>query len=104
MKMSITSDPRENHILATVSENEYELLAPHLELVHLSCSEILFDAKDKLQYIYFPTTAITSLLCCLEEGTSVEVAMVGSEGILGVFALMGDRNEALTQALINVSG
>ena len=40
----------------------------------------------------------------MEEGTSVEVAMVGSEGILGVFALMGDRNEALTQALINVSG
>jgi len=103
MKMPITCDSRENHILRTLKQNEYELLQPHLELIATSRAEVLFEAYDKLQYIYFPVTATASLLCCLEDGVSVEVAMVGSEGILGVSALMG-REETLTQAIINIPG
>ncbi|SFF26739.1 Crp/Fnr family transcriptional regulator [Nitrosomonas sp. Nm166] len=102
--MSITCDPRENHILRALRQAEFELLEPHLELITMSRAEILFEANDKLQYIYFPVTATASLLCCLEDGTSVEVAMVGNEGILGVSALLGGRNLALIQAIINVAG
>ncbi len=101
--MTITCDPRENHILYALRQAEFELLEPHLELTTMSRAEVLFEAYDKLQYIYFPVTATASLLCCLEDGVSVEVAMVGSEGILGVSALMG-RDVALTQAIINIPG
>lgn len=102
--MSITCDPRENQILCALKQAEFEHLAPHLELVTLSRSEVLFEPDDKLQYVYFPVTATASLLCCLADGTSVEVAMVGNEGVLGVSALMGTRNVALTQAIINLTG
>ena len=102
--MSITCDPRENQILRALRQAEFEHLAPHLELVTLSRSEVLFEPNDKLQYVYFPVTATASLLCCLEDGTSVEVAMVGNEGVLGVSVLMGTRNVALTQAMINLTG
>lgn len=101
--MTITCDPRENHILYALRQTEFELLEPHLELTTMSRAEVLFEAYDKLQYIYFPVTATASLLCCLEDGVSVEVAMVGNEGILGVSALMG-RDVALTQAIINIPG
>lgn len=102
--MAIICDPRENHILRALRQAEFELLEPHLELITMSRAEILFEANDKLQYVYFPVTATASLLCCLEDGTSVEVVMVGNEGILGVSALLGSRNLALIQAIINVTG
>lgn len=103
MKMSVTCNPRDNHILYALKKTEFKLLEPHLELTALSRAEVLFEAYDKLQYVYFPVTATTSLLCCLEDGVSVEVAMVGNEGILGVSAFMG-RNEGLLQAIVNIPG
>lgn len=101
--MLITSDPRENHILSALSDSEFELLEPHFELVTMSRGQVLFEVNEKLQYIYFPITAVASSLCCLEDGTTVEVTMVGNEGMLGVSSLMG-TNEALTQAIIIMSG
>lgn len=101
--MPITYDPRENHILYALRQSEFERLVPQLELVTMARSEVLFEANDKLQYLYFPTTAVTSLLCCLEDGTSVEVAMVGNEGVLGVSVLMG-KNETLTQVIVSKAG
>jgi CRP-like cAMP-binding protein len=100
--MSIICNPRENHILRALGQSEFELLAPHLELIKMSRAEILIDANEKLNYLYFPLTAVASLLCCLEDGTCVEVAKVGNEGILGVSALMSDR--ALTRIVVNVGG
>lgn len=103
MESIITCDPRDNHILCALTKPEFELLVPHLELTTLSRSEVLFEAYEKLQYIYFPVTATASLLCWLEDGITVEVAMVGKEGILGVSALMG-REESFTQVLIRQPG
>ncbi|PSJ15754.1 Crp/Fnr family transcriptional regulator, partial [Nitrosomonas supralitoralis] len=70
--MLLTScDPKKNHILSKLSADEYEQLSPHLELVTLSRAEVLFDANEKLQSVYFPITATTSL-CCFEDGSSVQ--------------------------------
>ncbi|WP_177186273.1 Crp/Fnr family transcriptional regulator [Nitrosomonas sp. Nm166] len=69
----------------------------------MSRAEVLFEAYEKLQYVYFPVTATASLLCWLEDGTTVEVAMVGNEGILGVSALMG-REESFTQVIVSQPG
>jgi CRP-like cAMP-binding protein len=102
--MTITScDPRDNQILGALKQSEREQLATHLELIALSRSEVLYESNDKLQYTYFPITATVSLVCPLEDGSTVEVAMVGNEGLLGISAVMG-RNETLNQAIVNVEG
>lgn len=102
--MSITlCDPRTNQILGALNRSELEQLASHLELIAMSRSEVLYESNDKLQYIYFPITTTVSLICPLEDGSTVEVAMVGKEGMLGISAIMG-RNETLTQAIVNVEG
>ena len=101
--MRTNSEPCRNHLLCALTETELASLAPDLELVNLSQSEVLYEANEKLQYIYFPNTTTASLLCLLEDGVSVEVANVGNEGLIGFSAIIG-RNETLTQAIVNVEG
>jgi len=101
--MSVLCDPQQNYILRALSPHEFESIGPELELVSMSCAEVLYEVNEKLQYAYFPTTATASLLCGLEDGTSVEVAVVGSEGMLGVSIFMGGET-ALTQAIVHSTG
>ena len=103
MHSIITCDPRENHLLCALTKPEFQLLVPHLELTTLSRSEVLIEAYDKLQYVYFPVTATASLLCWLDDGATVEVAMVGNEGIVGVSALMG-REDSFMQVIVRQPG
>jgi len=95
---------QENSILGALSAAELDSLAPHLELVTLLHSEVLFEDNDMLQYAYFPVTATVSLLCCLEDGSCVEVAMVGNEGIIGISVVLGNNAKTLTQAITKIEG
>jgi len=90
-------DPRQNYLLAALPEDEFERIAPHLEPLAMPRADILYRFGEKLEYAYFPTTATASLLCTMEDGASIEVAVVGNEGILGA-SILGDA--ALTQATV----
>ncbi|HEV2803112.1 MAG TPA: Crp/Fnr family transcriptional regulator [Pyrinomonadaceae bacterium] len=79
----------ENRILAALSAEERERLAPHLEPVTLYLSEILFRPDDKLTHVYFPVNSIVSLLTDLSDGTGMEVGLVGREGIAGISVILG---------------
>jgi CRP-like cAMP-binding protein len=79
----------QNRLLDNLDVEEYELLAPHLETVSLSLSEILFRPEDQLQHVYFPTTSIISLLTDLSDGSGMEVGLVGREGMVGISAVLG---------------
>lgn len=81
--------PSENRLLSTLPREEYAALAPHLKSVSLVLGEILFQPGDKIQLVYFPTNSIVSLLTDLEDGTGMEVGLVGSEGIVGISAILG---------------
>ena len=96
---SASLNPRRNYILAALPDEEYTRLAPHLELVELPRGEILYRFGEHLKYAYFPTTATAALLCTMDDGTSVEVAVVGHEGILGISTFLGSSG-ALTQATV----
>jgi CRP-like cAMP-binding protein len=87
--MSSPHNPNQNHILAALPEAEFGRLAPHLELVPMLLGETLYEPGGQLQHVYFPTTAIVSLLYVMESGSSAEIAGVGNEGILGISLFMG---------------
>lgn len=101
--MSELADPRQNFLLAAMDAEEFERIAPHLELVSMPYTDVLYECNEELQYAYFPTSATASLLCGLEDGVSVEVAVVGNEGVLGVSIFMG-YNAAFTMATIQTAG
>lgn len=78
------SPPAENRILAALPRAEYERLSPHLERVHLPQGKVLWEAGDLVRRAYFITAGMVSLLSITEDGETTEVAMVGSEGMVGV--------------------
>jgi CRP-like cAMP-binding protein len=61
----------------------------HLETVELSLGKVLYEPGDKQRFVYFPTTAIVSLLLGLEDGSSAEIAVAGREGLVGISLFMG---------------
>ena len=87
--MPLPHNPNQNHLIAALPAAEFERLAPNLELVPMLLGETLYEPGGALQHVYFPTTAIVSLLCILESGASAEIAGVGNEGIVGISLFMG---------------
>jgi len=93
------TDSREgNQLLAALSPAERQRLQPQLEWVALPAGANLYSAGASLRHVYFPTTAVISLVSSMRDGATVEVGTVGSEGVAGVCAFMGSR-EALCSAL-----
>jgi CRP-like cAMP-binding protein len=95
--------PNQNHLLAALPTEEFERLAPHLELVALPLGEILYEPGEKLQHAYFPTTAIVSLHYVMENGSSSESAGVGNEGVVGISLFMGGDTTP-SSAVVQTSG
>jgi CRP-like cAMP-binding protein len=93
--------PRQNHLLAALPEGEYAHLSTELELVPLPLGIALYEPGVELNHVYFPTTAIVSLLYVMENGASAEIAVVGNEGIVGIALFMGGGtvpNRAVVQS------
>src|SRR5690348_7058705 len=72
-----------NRILAALPREDFARLAPHLTTVRLERDEVVYLAGDQIRYVYFPISGLISLLSTTETGSTVEVAMVGNEGIVG---------------------
>ncbi|MBU6487479.1 MAG: Crp/Fnr family transcriptional regulator [Burkholderiales bacterium] len=87
--LTLQSDLHGNHLLGALPPHEWQALTPHLELVHLRTEQLLCDCGHKIHHVYFPTTAIISVLSMMEDGGSVELAAVGREGMTGVQVLTG---------------
>lgn len=101
--MSLPRHPNPNHLLAALPAAEFERLVPHLELVPLPLGELLYEPGVKLQYAYFPTTAIVSLRYVMETGASAETAGVGNEGAVGISLFMGGDTMP-SSAVVQVAG
>jgi CRP-like cAMP-binding protein len=78
-----------NHLLAAFPQSLQERWRPQLELVEMQLGQVVNESGAMRSHVYFPTTAIVSLLYVLENGASAEIAVVGHEGIVGVPAFMG---------------
>jgi CRP-like cAMP-binding protein len=76
--------PTQNFLLAALTAPEQERLFPQLELVPMRLGEVLYESGSELSHVYFPTSCIVSLLYVMEDGSSAEIAVVGTEGLVGV--------------------
>jgi len=101
--MSVTHDPRQNHLLRALPAAESERLFPHLELVPMPLGNVLYESGTTLRHVYFPTTSIVSLLYVMEDGASAEIAVVGNEGMVGVALFMGGETTP-SRALVQSAG
>jgi len=95
--------PRQNHLLNALPANDYHRIAEHLELVQLKLGDVLYEPDVPLRFVYFPTTAIVSLLYVMEDGASAEIAIVGNEGILGIALFMGGETTP-SRAVVQSAG
>jgi len=96
-------DPRENHLLAALPEEDFERLEPNLKLVTLPLGEVVYESGGRQRQVYFPTTAIVSLLYMMLDGASAEIAVVGNEGIIGVSLFMGGETTP-SRAVVQSAG
>jgi CRP-like cAMP-binding protein len=85
----LSRDPRENRLVAALPAAEAERWLPQLEPVEMPLGQVLYESGDTLSHVYFPATAIVSLLHVMENGASAEIAVVGNEGIVGISLFMG---------------
>ncbi len=88
---AVVQSPRENRLLKVLPVDQYRRLAPFLQHTPLPLGQVLSESGDQMHYVYFPTTAIVSLLHVMEDGASGEVAVVGNEGVVGIALFMGGQ-------------
>lgn len=79
-----------NFILGGLSSTELTQLQANLEPVSLQAGDVLQNAGEPLSHVYFPSTAIVSLIATSRDGSSTELAMVGNDGLVGVSLVLGD--------------
>jgi CRP-like cAMP-binding protein len=96
----ILSVPPGNRLLAALPRSEYQRLLPKLEVVDLIFGKILYNAGEAITHVHFPNDSIISLLSVVANRSTLEVGMVGNEGMAGLSVFMGveiSRNRALVQ-------
>ena len=93
----------QNHLLAALPDAEAQRWLPLLESVDLPLGQVLYESGTTLTHVYFPTTAIISLLYVMENGASAEIAVVGNEGIVGISLFMGGESTS-SRAVVQSAG
>jgi CRP-like cAMP-binding protein len=94
---------RQNHLLASLPNEEWDRWSPLLEGVELPLGSVVYEPGVALPYVYFPTTSIVSLLYVMENGASAEIAVVGNEGIVGISLFMGGESTP-SRAVVQSAG
>ena len=101
--MPSSNESRENQLLAALPDADWQRWWPQLEGVELPLGEVLYESGSTLSHVYFPTTAIVSLLYVMENGASAEIAVVGNEGLVGISLFMGGETTP-SRAVVQSAG
>src|ERR1700677_179622 len=99
----MSTHPRHNHLLAALPQDQWERWLPHLEHVEMPLGQVLYEPGSTLSHVYFPTTAIVSLLYVMQNGESAEIAGVGNDGGVGISLFMGGDSTS-SRALVQSAG
>jgi CRP-like cAMP-binding protein len=94
--------PSKNRLLAALPPEEYKRFARHLQLVQLAKGKIIYHAGDVVRHAYFPLDGMLSMLPIMEDGSTIEVAMVGNEGMIGIPSILR-LNKIPYQVMVQMS-
>src|SRR5512141_813967 len=78
-----------NRVLAALPAAEYQRLQAQLESVTVTLGEILYEPGKPIRHVYFPVDCLISLLTAVDKRRSLEVGMVGNEGMAGMAFILG---------------
>jgi len=101
--MALAPDARRNHLLAALPDAEWLRWQSLLEAIEMPLGQVLYESGSTLSHVYFPTTAIVSLLYVMENGASAEIAVVGNEGLVGISLFMGGESTP-SRAVVQSAG
>lgn len=93
----------ENQILAALDKSEYGELFSQLERVPLNLGDPIYEAETQINYVYFPETAVFSMLATMEDGRTVEIGPIGNEGLVGLGVALGSMT-APDRVLVHIAG
>ncbi len=102
-KLRIVHVRGENRLLAALPRKEYDRLHPHLEKVSLPLREILYEPNGPIPHVYFPLDGVVSLVIIMDSGFSLEVGIIGNEGMVGTPVFLGCQT-SMTRAISQVAG
>jgi CRP-like cAMP-binding protein len=95
--------PKQNHLLGALPAADYERLLSALEPISLPLGLVLYESGGILDYVYFPTDSIVSLLYVMVDGASAEIAVTGREGLVGIALFMGGETTP-SRAVVQSAG
>jgi CRP-like cAMP-binding protein len=100
---SQVANESENRILGALNPKDYQQLFSQLERVTLVQGDVIYEADAPLKYVYFPETAVLSMLATMEDGRSVEVGPIGREGMVGLRIFLGAETTS-DRVIVHVAG
>jgi CRP-like cAMP-binding protein len=92
-----------NRLLAALPPHEFGRIRPALQEISFSLGQVVYEFGGHLDYVYFPTTAIVSLLYTMENGATAEMGLTGNDGVVGIALFMGGGTMP-NRAVIQSSG
>jgi CRP-like cAMP-binding protein len=92
-----------NLLLSALPPAECERLRPHLQAVTFSLGQVVCEPGERIDYCYFPTNSVVSMLYTMQDGSTAEMGVVGNEGVLGVALFLGGESTC-SRALVAVAG
>ena len=93
----------ESKLLSSISEAERNRIAPHLQVVELKSGQGLLEAGELIECIWLPHDCVTSTVVDTPEGTTIEVGLMGTEGLVGLSLLLGSTRSNTT-VIVQIPG
>ncbi len=103
MSDTVKNNALKNHLLAALPKEEFARLEPDLESVDLPLGTVIYESGDRMTHVYFPTTAIISLLYIMENGGTAEIGIAGNNGLIGSALFMGSKSTT-SRAVVQSTG
>ncbi len=79
----------QNQLLAALPDSAKKRIFPRLKLVEMNLGDVIYESGQSIEFVYFPTNCIISLLYVMINGSSAEISVVGKEGMAGIAVFMG---------------
>ncbi len=90
-------------LLSALPDEEYERLLPSLQYLAFALGEVVYESGGHMEYVYFPTTCVVSLLYTMEDGCTAEVGLTGNDGVVGIALFLGG-DTAPNRAVVQIAG